>query len=29
MAGVAVRSISADEAAGHFGWLAAFVDKDM
>jgi hypothetical protein len=24
-----VTSVSADEAGAHFGWLAAFVSKDM
>ena len=24
-----MTSVSADEASAHFGWLAAFVSKDM
>lgn len=27
--GVATKSVTADEAAGHFGWLSAFVNRDM
>ena len=27
--GLPVRSITAEEAPGHFGWLAAFADRDM
>ncbi len=27
--GVPVASLSADDARGHFGWLATFADKDM
>lgn len=27
--GLPVRSLSTDEASDHFGWLAAFVSKDM
>ena len=27
--GLPVRSVSADEAGAHFGWLAAFASKDM